>query len=68
MTAGEYNALPAFFRAFPKERLEQQYAANAATLRTMQGKAERTGKTVGGLTADQLRASADRFTALSVAR
>lgn len=65
MTETEYAHLPAFFRAFPKARLEEQYAKNAIGLRRLQTKAERLGRKVNGYTADQLRAKADEYERLS---
>jgi hypothetical protein len=36
------------------DRIREQFARNAAGLRQMQGKAERTGRRVNGYTAEQL--------------
>jgi hypothetical protein len=49
----------------PVERLNQQYAANAATFKTMYDKAVKTGKKVNGYTADQLKKLYDQYTQLS---
>jgi hypothetical protein len=43
------------------ERVRAQYLANAAQMRAMAEKAERTGRKVNGYTAEQLNARADEF-------
>ena len=65
MTQAEYAALPAFFRGASKATIEAQYARNAQGLRTMESKALRTGRKVGGFTASQLTERAERFETLS---
>ena len=47
------------------EQLNQQYAKNAATLRTMKEKSIRTGKKVGNATAAQLQADETKMQNLS---
>ena len=49
------------------DQLRAGYARNAAGLRRMADQAIRTGKRVGGFTADYLTAKADTYRALSVA-
>ena len=65
MTQAAYDALPPFFRRFPKDVLERQYARNAVSLRALFEKAERTGRKVNGYTAAQLLEKAEEFHALS---
>lgn len=48
-------------------RLSAHYAHNAATLRRMADKAERTGQPVGGYFADELKQGASAYDAMSKA-
>lgn len=56
-----------FFDDFSGDQLRVAYARNAAGLATMLDKAERTGRKVGGFTADYLRAKVAEYRRLSVA-
>lgn len=47
------------------DTIRAQYAANAAGLRALLARAERTGRPVNGYTASQLRAALARYEALS---
>lgn len=50
-----------FFSQFTEEQIRKQVKANAEGLRKMEAKAVKTGKKVGGYTADQLNQMASRY-------
>lgn len=56
-----------FFSQFTPDQLRTQYAKNAAGLRFMLARAERTGRKVNGFTASQLRDRVATFERLAVA-
>jgi rubrerythrin len=57
--------VPAFFQQFTPEQMRAQYTKNLRTFEGMLEKAERTGKKVGGYTADRLRAHVEQFAYLA---
>lgn len=54
-----------FFAQFTPDQLRAGFARNAAGLRTLLVKAERTGRKVNGFTAEYLRAKVAEYEALS---
>jgi hypothetical protein len=57
----------AFFGQFTPDQLRAGYARNAAGLRGLLIKAERTGRKVNGFTAEYLRSKVAQYEALSTA-
>lgn len=55
----------AFFSQFTADQLRAGYARNAAGLRTMLAKAQRTGRKVNGFDADYLRRKVAEYERLS---